>query len=62
MLQQPKLQSCLVEMVENWEHRVPFEGWQKKFTDLVHKTARNSIRSEVGINILVNGVTSFIQI
>ena len=62
VMQQPKLQSCLVQQLENWERRVPFEVWQKKFTDLVHKSARESIRNDVGVNIIVNGVTSFMEI
>lgn len=61
VIQQPKLQSTLVEQLENWERRVPFEVWEKKFTDLVHKSARDSIRNEVDIKIIVNGVTTFMK-
>ena len=52
----------VVEQLKNWERRVPFEVWQKKFTDLLNKTARESIRNEVGIDLVINGVTRFMNI
>lgn len=61
VMQQPELQSILVEKMENWERKVPFEVWDRKFTDMVHKSARESIRKDGDIIITVNCVTSFLK-
>ena len=51
----------LFNELENWEIRIPYEVWEKKFTYMVNLKARESIGMKKEMDVCVQGVETLMR-